>query len=741
MATIKRKNFPGVYSQIIDQSFFTTNTARFRPGLIGAASKGPMNTPTQVRTNQDFVRIFGQPLDGDFFLATAVGVMTPFTDGTMVVRVGLQYQNLPAGSVAYTVTGTSGASTFTTAAAPLLSPGQSPTGVMYVQITQDGKKSLINAKVLSGSGTTVTLDSDTLPDTYTTGTVKYSYYADPASKSQGSLEGYTYTAISTLGTVTGVKGNFYFAVTSNPTDLAVGDLLRISQAGFYPTFEAYVKKINPIIGGTATIELQATDDTEHGYVAVSLQDSYTAATVERVSSKATVALIYAASEGTWANTAAGSETAPITGLQVKIEPGTMAGTKRILIYWDSALVEVYDNLAMLTSYTFPTGALDFETAINTTTPSNYITIKMLGTNVPANSVDPWNTAITDTNFPAVPQSPTNTARPGDPLPGGAFDSGFNGEAAQAVDFIGVYNPVDDTMTGLKAFEDTDNVDISIICAPGITSTDATYLGVHTQMRDTALVTKSIGLIDVPKTVNGVPLNVWNAIDWHNGQGRFSSRGKLDTAYLACFWNWFTMQDPFTQETKVVPPTIGVLRAMAFTWFHDQPWYAAAGEKRGVLDIATAVMFPRLSDDAKEAMYGSGNSINPIIQRSGSIMVWGERTLQRRESKLTAIHNLVLVEYVVKGLSVIGRKYVFDPNDLTLLTQLRLDMTQFLDSVKNLRGIEAYNLVCDDSNNNSSTRNRREVIVDLYVIPTDAVERIYINATVRESGADLNNITG
>jgi len=38
MATIKRKNFPGVYTQIIDQSFSDTNTARFRAGLIGEAS-------------------------------------------------------------------------------------------------------------------------------------------------------------------------------------------------------------------------------------------------------------------------------------------------------------------------------------------------------------------------------------------------------------------------------------------------------------------------------------------------------------------------------------------------------------------------------------------------------------------------------------------------------------------------------------------------------------------------------
>lgn len=733
MATIKRKNFPGVYTQIIDQSFVDTNTARFRPGLIGVASKGPFNTPTQVRTIQDFVRIFGQPIDGDYFLGTAVGVVCPYTDGAVVVRVGLNYKTLPPGSVSYAVSGNAGASTFDTQAAPLVDPTQtpSPTGNYWVQVTEDGKKSLINAKVLSVAGTTVTLVAPaTLPDTFINGDLKYSYYENAASKAQGILEGYTYSAVSTLGTVSGVKGNYYFTVTSNPNDLVVGNLLRITQAGRFPTLEVYVAKVNPIVGTTATIEVQSTDDTERGYQALPLQDTYTAASVEKVVAKSNVALIYALTEGTWANTQSSN---PVTGLQVKVSPGTQPGTKKLNIYWDAALVEVYDNLG---EFTTPTGALPFEDTINDNSPSNYITIKMLGTNVPANTVDPWNLSATN----PVPQAPTNTAKYAVPLPGGAFGDGFNGEAAQAQDYVGQLNPVDDTMTGLKAFEDTDNVYITTLCAPGITSPDASMLPVHTQMRDTSYVTKSIGLIDVPKEYNGLPLNVWDAIDWHNGQGKFSSRGKLDTAYLACFWNWFTMQDPITQETKLVPPTIGALRAMAYTWLHDQPWYAAAGENRGVINEATSVMFDRVSDAAKEAMYGSGNAVNPILKQRGTIMLYGERTLQRRESKLTAIHNLVLVEYVVQGLGQIGRKFVFDPNDLSLLTQLRLAMTQFLDGVRNLRGIEAYNLVCDESNNNADTRNRREVIVDLYIIPTDAVERIYINAIVRESGADLTNVT-
>jgi phage tail sheath protein FI len=122
------------------------------------------------------------------------------------------------------------------------------------------------------------------------------------------------------------------------------------------------------------------------------------------------------------------------------------------------------------------------------------------------------------------------------------------------------------------------------------------------------------------------------------------------------------------------------------------------------------------------------------------MLYGERTLQRTESKLTAVHNVMLVNIVVNGLAAVARRFVFDPNDAELLVQLRFAMSEYLDRIRNERGLEDYNLVCDESNNTATTRNNREVICDLSIIPVDVAERIYINATVRESGAQLNSVT-
>ena len=733
MPTIKRHNFPGFYSQILDQSFTTTNTARFRPGLIGVASKGPFNIPTRVRTIQDFVRLFGQPVDGSY-LGTALGIVAPYTDGSTVVRVGRQYQSLPysgtlsSDSTTSVTWGTLGGSKFVTQGAPFLSVGN------YVQITQPGAFSTVDAcvnDVIQASNGTIGISS-TLKDTYTNGVVKFSTASGAASKSQSALHGRYYDAVTGVTGVTGIKGNYFFTVT-NKDNITVGSLYMISQDSKATTYEIYVTKVNALVNGSYIIEIQTTDDTARGYQALPLQDSYGTgtggtATLSKATGTQRMALIYAMTEGKWADTTGSN---PTLGLQVTVEPGTAPGTKKLNIFSDSALVEVYDSL--------PSTLADCAETINKTTPSNYITIEMSGSVVPANTVNPWDTSITPSISAINTGSPSST----DAASGGSFADGANGEGALAADYVGKLNPIDDTMTGIKAFEDTDNVDVTFLCAPGITSADSTMRPVFAQLRDTAKEAKAHAIIDIPQyTAGGLGLNLWNAIDWSNGDGQFKANGKFDSAYLSCYFNWLQMNDPITQASIWAPPTIGVLRVAAYTWLHDQPWYAYCGDKRGVIDEATGVAFPHISTAAKESATAmdQGNCVNIILQQSGQIKLMGEMTMQRQASKLTAVHNLVLAEYIVKGLGVIGRRYVFDPNDQTLLTSLSTDMTQFMDGVKTLRGVETYKLVCDTSNNTADTRNNREVIIDLSFIPVDAAERIYLNASVYSSGADLNSIT-
>jgi phage tail sheath protein FI len=535
-----------------------------------------------------------------------------------------------------------------------------------------------------------------------------------ANEAEAFMYSYRYDAPLELA-VKGNKNSFQFVCESPEaySQLTAGDLIKIEQTGRHTTREIRIKDVKPPIDGEVTVLLETSNVTEIGYQALPLQDNYDDGRISKVTKVGGVPQtvlcchLLAASAGTWANS-----DGVRTGLIVTVSPGSKPDTKKILVYEDSGLVETIDNLS-----DDPESEDYYVTRIQgrsqyITIPANFSVVEH-----PANTVNPWNrAAATVVNIMA-------------------FEKGANGLTPQVEDFVGTINPADDSQTGLKVFED-ENLTIDVLVAPDVSTLfPSNDMAVAQEMARIARRIFAVGLIDVPRG-----LNAREAIDWHNGEGLWSYRhGKLDTYNLACSWNWLTITDVFTGEQKVVPPTLGVLRCLASTFDRYKPWFAAAGEIRGAIPEATAVEFTKVPLETRAAMYGDGNSVNPILLMRGRILNFGERTLQRAESKLTALHSVILTNYIVRGLSELGRRFVFDPNDNQLLDEMRVAFTGFLDAVQNERGVEEYRLVLDESNNTAETRNRREVIVDLSFIPVDAVERIYINATVRESGAELNTV--
>ena len=760
MATITPKTFPGVYTTIVDQSFFTPSTSNFKPGLIGVASKGPFDVPTPVRSLKDFVNLFGNPLtttyttntttdlttpDGEgFFLADAVDSIADFTDAITVVRIGNRYTELaPADAFSY---GTNSYNLFSPSNAPRIASLKTA-GDVFLRVTEAGMPSTVNVSVISATGSNIQLDTsgDPLAAVYTAGQISYNVYDKAANAAEGVLYAYTYGTSSaqqadavytSVGSISGYKNQYQFYCSANATAIAVGDVFKIKETNKDTTHEVRVKSSLIDYSNTSgTIYLEKTDIPQIGYQALPLQDNYAVAALYKPTGKVVFLNLKAATEGTWANGADSSQ-----GLYLKVRPGSDGGTKKLEVYWNSALTETHDNIT-----DDPTDTTNFWSVRLAKGMSTYVYYEEISTtfsNDPtaANTVAPWDARFFGSTATAglpvpMPLGATNAGWLAVTVgnvqdTGGQFVKGYNGENPQDTDWIGDLDPTTDTMSGIRAFEDTDTVEINILAAP----MDNISIAVMEQMGRSCAKINAMSLCDVP-----AGLNAREAIDWHNGKLPTQDGTRLDNRNVAVYWNWFVRSNRWG-ETKWVPPTLGTLRAMGFTFNVDKPWSAAAGENRGYLPDAQRVQFDRVSEDTKQAMYGNGNSVNPILKIKGRHYLYGERTMQRAESKLTAVHNMIMVNWVVTGMATVARRYVFDPNDAELLIQLKLAFTEFLDRIVNERGIEQYNLVMDDRNNTAETRNNREVVVDLEVIPTDVAEKIYINAIVRESGAVLNTLS-
>jgi hypothetical protein len=700
--SIRAQTAPGVYTTVTDNSFIRDTTSRFHAGLIGPAEKGPFNVATPVRSMKEYQRLFGKSLTNSY-LANAAAILSRFSDGTTIVRVGREYEK-----IAVDASGNSGSTTVFTASSAMFSANQ------YIRVSQVGKKTTSNTQISTvGSGQLVL--STGLADTYTAGVIEKSAVLNAANEAEAFLYATSWNAPQVGITISGDKNAFQFTMSgsggnlsSARTALNAGNvIIKIVETNKATTFEARVKEAR----ADNVVILETSNISKVGYQALPLQDSYTAATVQVKILMGTTPTIhlYAASAGTWANSDGLK-----TGLIVTVSPGSTPGTKKLNVYENSALVETVDSLSMDTS-----SSNYYETRINGL--SNYISCKVVQPNgpPPANTIDAWDPAITDVNI-------------------AAFTGGFNGEDVTANEYIGTIDPSDESGTGLRIFEDSENLKVDVIWASPLRSNgigQGTDIQVAQAVKEIAVKINALGLVDVPQG-----LTLREAGDWHNAAGLYSSTMvRLDTPRLACYWNWITITDDWTRTDKIVPPSIGALRAMAYTWDHTKPWYAPAGENQGVLDEVTDVEFKKVSLESRNLTYGNGNSINPIISYRGRFMVYGERTMQRAESKLTQVHNVFVTNYILNTLAEVARKFVFDPNDAELLVRLRLAFSNELDKVKADRGVEAYLLTMDNTNNTADNRNRNEVIADLSFIPTGTVERIFINATVLSSGIELNSV--
>jgi hypothetical protein len=529
---------------------------------------------------------------------------------------------------------------------------------------------------------------------------------------------FTYTALTSF-TDTGAATTGIMTAAA----LSTGDLIKITN-GVYnttsanDTSEVLVKSVvtNNTTGG-CTITLYPSAVTSIGYQPLTLQASYTAAKIFKVKrangldsggtfATARILHLFASSEGTWAN----SDTATNSNLVVSVGPGSATGSKKIMVYYNTELVETLDNLIVTDS----TASTYLPTYVNAT--SAYIQVGydgiaddlLVASVAPANSLNGW-----------------NIANLGGKVNVGNFSGGANGANTENSDWVGDLNPTTDLYTGFQSFRNETDYQINVLATPGAVDSD-----LQQNLVQVARVLNAVAILDVAETV--VPRQY---ADWRNASGSYADRTKIDDWHGALFANWVDIVDPYTSDTRRVPPSVEVIRCMARTFNNDKPWYAAAGEIRGFCDNAQGLQFRTINQSSKTQAYDS--NVNLILSNNGRIQVYGDRTLQVSDSKLMELHVAILANYIVANIGNICRQFVFDPNDSVLLAQINQAVTQFMDGVQNERGVEQYKLTVDGSNNNAETRALREVIIDLGIVPTSTAERIFLNLTVNRSGAQLN----
>jgi hypothetical protein len=280
-------------------------------------------------------------------------------------------------------------------------------------------------------------------------------------------------------------------------------------------------------------------------------------------------------------------------------------------------------------------------------------------------------------------------------------------------------------TGLYSLSEPEQLEIDIVMIPGHSSTRVmqALIGMVQDRGD------CMAIIDPP-----FGLTVREIIQWSNGVHPLNSY-PLNTDFAALYWPWLSITDIDNSIDVWVPPSGSVAGAYARSDNLAFPWYAPAGLERGLLTAVNDV-YNRPTLAERDSMYGNGNAINPIVSFADSFgfVIFGQKTLQRRPTALDRVNVRRMLFYIEKQIKTQSRRLLFEPNDDTT-RQNFIDLAKgVLDSVTVNRGITDYNIQCDTVLNTPDVIDRNELRAKIGVIPTKAVEFIFIEFTILRTGA-------
>ena len=285
-------------------------------------------------------------------------------------------------------------------------------------------------------------------------------------------------------------------------------------------------------------------------------------------------------------------------------------------------------------------------------------------------------------------------------------------------------------TGLYALSEPEQIDIDLIAVPGHSSTSVVLamldLCQNVRMDTLALIDPPFGL-----TVNEI-------VAWQNGAHPLNTT-RFDSDFGALYWPWVKMRDNFNRVDVWVPPSGSVMATIARSDQLSAPWYAPAGVNRGTVPNITDV-FSRPTLSERDLMYGYRNCINPIVQFVDfeGFVIWGQKTLQRRPTALDRVNVRRLMFYIEKRIRAASRQLLFDPHDEELRQKFTRIATAILTEVQVGRGVTDFRVKCDAELNPPDVIDRNEMRARIGVQPTRAAEFIFIEFSIHRTGSFAEN---
>lgn len=218
------------------------------------------------------------------------------------------------------------------------------------------------------------------------------------------------------------------------------------------------------------------------------------------------------------------------------------------------------------------------------------------------------------------------------------------------------------------------------------------------------------------------------------------RNDLDsTSYGFLDGNYKYQYDKYNNVYRWVPFNGDMAGLAARTDQQRAPWWSFAGYNRGIIKNVSGLAWNPLKP-YRDILYP--NCINPIVHKNGiGNLLFGDKTLLEANSAFSRINVRRLFIFLEKAISSLAKYFLFEFNDSYTRALFTNAITPELRAVKAARGIQDFDVICDESNNGPDVVDAWTMNGDIYIKPARDINWINLNFIAVRSGVTFSEVIG
>jgi len=292
----------------------------------------------------------------------------------------------------------------------------------------------------------------------------------------------------------------------------------------------------------------------------------------------------------------------------------------------------------------------------------------------------------------------------------------------------------DIINAQNLFSDSAQTAISLLMTGPYTSVavQTNAIGIASTRKD------AVAFVSPPQTavVNNSGSEQTSVLSWMSGLS--SVTGGPSGSYGFADSGWKYMFDRYNNTYRWVPLNGDIAGLCAYTDVANNPWWSPAGYNRGVIKNVIKLAW-NPSQGNRDALYQV--AVNPVASFPGQgTVLFGDKTMQTQPSAFDRINVRRLFITLEQAIKKAAQYSLFEFNDAFTQAQFVSLVTPFLRNIQGQRGITAFQVVCDNTNNTPQVINSNQFVGDIYIQPARSINFIQLNFVAVGTGVNFSTIT-